>query len=102
MGKTPDEWTVGDLDAGFKNAALVLDETFVTPEHQPSVPRDPHRDGVLAERQGLRSLLARRAPLKPCRRSRDGWASSVRDKVVFISEYTGGGFGSKITGAIFD
>ena len=23
---------VGDLDAGFKNAALVLDETFVTPD----------------------------------------------------------------------
>ena len=31
MGKATDEWTVGDLDAGFKNAALVLDETFVTP-----------------------------------------------------------------------
>ena len=31
MGKATDEWSVGDLDAGFKNAALVLDETFVTP-----------------------------------------------------------------------
>src|ERR1700722_9844008 len=31
-GKTPDEWTYGDLDSGFKNAALVLDETFVTPD----------------------------------------------------------------------
>ena len=31
MGKAPDEWTFGDLDAGFKKAALVLDETFVTP-----------------------------------------------------------------------
>ena len=31
MGKTPDEWSFGDVDAGFKNAALVLDETFVTP-----------------------------------------------------------------------
>ena len=30
-GKTPDEWSYGDVDAGFKNAALVLDETFVTP-----------------------------------------------------------------------
>jgi CO/xanthine dehydrogenase Mo-binding subunit len=37
MGKTPDEWSYGDIDAGFKNAALVLDETFVTPDtsHQP-------------------------------------------------------------------
>src|SRR5450432_2308679 len=24
MGKTTDEWSCGDLDAGFKNAALVL------------------------------------------------------------------------------
>ena len=32
MGKTPAEWSYGDLDAGFKNAALVLDETFVTPD----------------------------------------------------------------------
>src|ERR1039458_1091114 len=31
-GKTPDEWSYGDLDSGFKNAALVLDETFVTPD----------------------------------------------------------------------
>ena len=41
MGKTPDEWTLGDLDAGFKTAALVLDETFVTPNtsHQTLEPR---------------------------------------------------------------
>ena len=32
MGKATDpEWTYGDVEAGFKNAALVLDETFVTP-----------------------------------------------------------------------
>ena len=31
MGKPPDEWSYGDVDAGFKKAALVLDETFVTP-----------------------------------------------------------------------
>ncbi len=29
MGKAPEEWSYGDLDAGFKDAALVLDETFV-------------------------------------------------------------------------
>src|SRR6202789_3416855 len=32
MGKSPDEWTYGDLDSGFRNAALVLDETFVPPD----------------------------------------------------------------------
>jgi len=41
MGKVPDQWTYGDLDAGFRNAALVLDETFVTPNtsHQTLEPR---------------------------------------------------------------
>ena len=29
MGKALEEWSFGDLDAGFKSAALVLDETFV-------------------------------------------------------------------------
>src|ERR1700678_2853816 len=28
MGKAPEEWTYGELDAGFKNAALVVDEWF--------------------------------------------------------------------------
>ena len=41
MGKTPDEWSYGDVDAGFKSAALTLDETFVTPNtsHQTLEPR---------------------------------------------------------------
>ena len=32
MGKAPDDWSYGDLDAGYRSAALVLDETFVTPD----------------------------------------------------------------------
>jgi len=28
LGKAQDEWSFGDLDAGFKSAAVVLDETF--------------------------------------------------------------------------
>ena len=37
MGEAPDEWSYGDLDAGFKSAALVVDETFVVQStgHQP-------------------------------------------------------------------
>ena len=37
MGKAPDEWSYGDLEAGFKNAAIVVDETFVVQStgHQP-------------------------------------------------------------------
>src|ERR1035437_8549190 len=32
MGKVPEQWSYGDLEAGFQQAALVLDETFVTPD----------------------------------------------------------------------
>lgn len=41
MGKTTDQWSYGDLEAGFKNAVLVLDETFMTPNvsHQTLEPR---------------------------------------------------------------
>src|SRR5262245_23077107 len=37
LGKSTDEWQVGDLEAGFKEADLILDETFVGPNtsHQP-------------------------------------------------------------------
>ena len=28
----PETWEYGDLEAGFKEAALVLDETYVTPD----------------------------------------------------------------------
>ena len=37
MGKPMEEWSFGDLDAGFKQAALVLDETFIVPStgHHP-------------------------------------------------------------------
>src|SRR5262245_11788049 len=28
-GEAPDEWSYGDLDAGFKEAAIVVDETFI-------------------------------------------------------------------------
>ena len=97
MGKPTDEWTFGDLEAGFKNAALVLDETFVTPEHQPSAARTAHGDGLLAERQAVppRSTQSTVQTVAVVAR----WVGiDAEADVVLISEYTGGGFGSKIPG----
>ena len=34
MGKPQVEWSYGDIEAGFKNAALVLDETFSVANNQ--------------------------------------------------------------------
>ena len=98
MGKATDEWTVGDIDAGFKSAALVLDETFVTPNssHQCLETRSAMaywENGKVFVYTGSQST-AQTVPAIA------RWLNIDPSKVVFISEYTGGGFGSKITGAI--
>ena len=85
---------VGDLDAGFKKADLVLDETFVTQStgHQPLETRTAMaywQNGKLYMHGSTQSTV------QTSRRSRAGSASTA-DQVVVISEYTGGGFGSKI------
>jgi len=98
MGKTPDEWTYGDLESGFKNAALVLDETFVTPDtsHQTLETRSAMaywQNGKVYIYTGTQSTAQTLPAIAR-------WLNISPDNVVFISEYTGGGFGSKITGGV--
>src|SRR6202162_1658075 len=98
MGKTPDEWSYGNLDADFKNAALVLDETFVTPDvsHQTLETRSAMaywQNGKLYLHTGTQSTAQTLPAIAR-------WMNMPVDKIVFISEYTGGGFGSKITGGV--
>ena len=57
MGKAPEEWSFGDLEAGFKNAALVLDETLRRAVHGPPPDGNAQRDGLLAERQAVPARL---------------------------------------------
>ena len=95
MGKPNDEWTYGDLDAGFKNAALVLDETFQTPNtsHQCLETRTAlayWQNGKVFIHTGTQST-AQTVPVLA------KWLGIDPNDVVFISEYTGGGFGSKNT-----
>jgi xanthine dehydrogenase molybdenum-binding subunit len=98
MGKTPDEWSYGELDSGFKNAALVLDETFVTPDtsHQTLETRSAMaywQNGKVYIYTGTQSTAQTLPAIAR-------WLNISQDNVVFISEYTGGGFGSKITGGV--
>jgi xanthine dehydrogenase molybdenum-binding subunit len=98
MGKTPDEWTYGDLDAGFKSAALVLDETFVTPNtsHQTLEPRSAMaywQNGKLYIHCSTQSTVQTVGSISR-------WMHLDQKDVVLISAYTGGGFGSKATGTI--
>ena len=98
MGKTPDEWSYGDLDAGFKSAALVLDETFLTPNtsHQTLEPRSAMaywQNGKLYVHCSTQSVVQTVGSVSR-------WMGLDPKDVVVISQYTGGGFGSKATGTI--
>jgi xanthine dehydrogenase molybdenum-binding subunit len=98
MGKAPDEWSYGDVDSGFKNAALVLDETFLTPDtsHQTLETRSAMaywQNGKVYIYTGTQSTAQTLPAIAR-------WLNISPDNVVFISEYTGGGFGSKITGGV--
>ncbi len=102
MGKATDEWTFGDVDAVMKTADLVLDETFVTQStgHQPLETRTAMaywQNGKLFIHCSTQSTVqtvaavARGVGIPP---------AEAQDKIVLISEYTGGGFGSKIPGLL--
>ena len=98
MGQAPDHWTYGNIEAGFKNAALILDETFLTPDvsHVTLEPRTAMaywQNGKLYLHSGTQST-AQTVPAIA------RWMHMDVNNVVFISEYTGGGFGSKITGGV--
>jgi CO/xanthine dehydrogenase Mo-binding subunit len=99
LGKPQDEWTYGDVEGGLKNAALVLDETFSTPDtsHQTLEPRTVlsyWQNGKVFVHMGTQSTVQTLAGL-------GRWLNMDPSQIVLISEYTGGGFGSKATGYIF-
>ena len=98
MGKHADEWTVGDIEAGFKEAALVIDRTSVgnNTSHQVLEPRSAMaywQNGKLFLHAGTQSTVQTVPNVAR-------WVGIKPEEVVLISEYTGGGFGSKIPGAI--
>jgi CO/xanthine dehydrogenase Mo-binding subunit len=102
MGQPTDEWTFGDIEAGFKEAeasgGIVLDETFVgqSTGHQPLETRTAMaywQNGKLYAHVSTQSTVQTVAALAR------GVGIDPTD-VVLISEYTGGGFGSKIPGSL--
>jgi CO/xanthine dehydrogenase Mo-binding subunit len=98
MGKTADEWKYGDVDAGFAKAALVLDETFSTSNnsHQTLETRSAMaywQNGKLFLHCSTQSTVQTVASVAR-------WLHMEPTDIVLISEYTGGGFGSKATGTI--
>lgn len=98
MGKPQVDWSYGDVEAGFKSAALVLDETFsvANNHHQTLEPRTAlayWQNGKLFMHTGTQSAVQTVASIAR-------WLRLDPADVVLITEYTGGGFGSKATGAV--
>ena len=98
LGKAPAEWSYGDVDSALSEAALVLDETFVTPNvsHQTLETRSAMawwENGKLHLSVGTQSTIQTAPAIAK-------WLNMDVSDIVFISEYTGGGFGSKITASI--
>jgi CO/xanthine dehydrogenase Mo-binding subunit len=98
MGKATDQWSFGDVDAGLKNAALVLDESFLTPNtsHQTLESRSAMaywQNGKLYIHCSTQSTVQTVASVAR-------WLHIAPTDIVLISAYTGGGFGSKATGTI--
>ena len=97
IGESTEGWEYGDLGAGFDDAALVLDETFVVQStgHHPMETRSAmaywqngklYLHGSTQSVQRTLPVLAQMVGIDP-------------SDVVLISEYTGGGFGSKGAGS---
>jgi xanthine dehydrogenase molybdenum-binding subunit len=95
-GEPGAQWTYGDLNAGFQQADLVLDETLhtQTTSHQPLETRTAMaywQNGKLYLHCSTQSVMRTVASVAQ-------WVGIAPEQVVVISEYTGGGFGSKIPG----
>jgi CO/xanthine dehydrogenase Mo-binding subunit len=98
LGEHTNEFVFGDVEAALKQADLVLDETFVgsSTSHQPLEPRTAMaywQNGKLYMHAGTQSTV------QTVNAVANGVGIEATD-VVLISEYTGGGFGSKIPGSI--
>ncbi|HUU36212.1 MAG TPA: molybdopterin cofactor-binding domain-containing protein, partial [Vicinamibacterales bacterium] len=91
LGDAGREWSYGDVDAGFRDAALVLDETFHTPSthHQPL----ETRSAMAYWQNGTLYLHGSTQSVAQTVGSVARWAGVDEAKVVIVSEYTGGGFG---------
>ena len=93
QGQVPIDWSYGDLDAKFKESALVLEETFVSSAnaHHAMEPRSAaaywengkvHVWGSTQSSSFAVPSLAKYIGVKP-------------SEVVMVSEFCGGGFGGK-------
>ena len=99
MGEPQIEWMLGDIDAGFSEADVVVEETIVHQSltHHPMEPRSCMaywQNGKVYIHGSTQSTVRSRVSMA-------GQLDMDVEDVVFVGEYCGGGFGSKISGSHF-
>src|SRR3954464_2590951 len=96
MGRAAEEWAYGDVDAGFKNAKVTIEESFVTGTYSHNC---METRTTFAYWQGGKCFLhgsnqSHTAAIANIAR----YIGIPPEDLVFIAEFCGGGFGSKIPG----
>jgi xanthine dehydrogenase molybdenum-binding subunit len=96
MGHPAEEWGYGDVDAGFKAAKVTIDENFVT---------GTYSHNCMETRTAFAYWQGGKCFLHGSNQSHTAAIANIAryigiqpDNLVFIAEYCGGGFGSKIPG----
>ncbi len=96
LGRAAEEWTYGDVDAGFKKAKVIVEENFVSATYSHNC---METRSAFAYWQGGKCFLygsnqSHTAAIANISR----YIGIKPNQLVFIAEYCGGGFGSKIPG----
>lgn len=96
MGRAAEEWSYGDVDAGFKNAKVTIEETFVT---------GTYSHNCMETRTAFAYWQGGKCFLHGSNQSHTAAIANIAryidippENLVLIAEYCGGGFGSKIPG----
>ena len=97
MGEATAEWSLGDVDRGFAEADVIVEETIV---HQSLThhPLEPRTSMAYWQNGKLYAFTSTQST----QRTRGALASALDmdpEDIVFVAEYCGGGFGSKISGS---
>jgi CO/xanthine dehydrogenase Mo-binding subunit len=95
--KAGEETAVGDVEAGFKQADFILDDTLF----QQSTPHQPleTRSAMAYWQNGKLYFYGSTQSVAQTVPQLATWVGIDPSQLVFISEYCGGGFGSKALGA---
>jgi xanthine dehydrogenase molybdenum-binding subunit len=93
QGDPLDQWVYGDIDQGFADSAIVLDETFVTAgqSHHSMEPRT----AMAYWQSGKCFLYGSTQSQTAVMEDLPKYLDTQLENIVYISEFCGGGFGSK-------